>query len=219
MPLRLLVLALCLFSWGAHAQVFKCKGPGGKLVYSDAPCADGTAGTIVNTQANVLETDATRAAERAPADDMVPMPVRPLPPGYRPQAMAPALPQESQRIDPQACNNAKRDLDYARGTVSLEQSRGKHPGAALSALRAAESRVDVACGTKTAADRSAQPTGRNASSATQDAQPQTSVLTHCDSAQCIDNYGVAYTRAGGTTLINTRSGAVCNTAGKTVLCP
>lgn len=67
MPLWFLVLALCLFSLGAHAQVFKRKGPGGKRVCSDAPCADGNAGTIVNTQANVLESDATRAAERAPA--------------------------------------------------------------------------------------------------------------------------------------------------------
>jgi len=218
MPWRFLVLALCLFSSGAHAQVFKCKGPGGKLVYSDAPCADGTAGTIVNTQANVLESDATRAAERLPADDMEPMQVRP-PLGYRPSSMVPALPQESRRIDPQACNNARRDLDYAKGTVSLERSRGKHPGAALSAVRTAELKVDAACGTTLAADRSTQPTGRNSPVGTQEAPPQISVLTHCDNVQCVDNYGVAYTRAGSTTLINTRSGAVCNAAGKTILCP
>lgn len=58
------ILFACLCT-SAAAQVVKCKGPGGKVIYSDAPCPDGDEGQKVNTQANVLDGSADRrAAER-----------------------------------------------------------------------------------------------------------------------------------------------------------
>ena len=53
------VLLACL-STATTAQVVKCKGPGGKVIYSDVPCPDGAAGQSVNTQANVLDASGER---------------------------------------------------------------------------------------------------------------------------------------------------------------
>lgn len=54
------VLLACL-STSTTAQVVKCKGPGGKVIYSDTPCPEGLQGQEINTQANVLDTSAERA--------------------------------------------------------------------------------------------------------------------------------------------------------------
>ena len=56
----LLPIALACLAAGASAQVVKCKGPGGKVIYSDVPCPDGAAGQSVNTQANVLDASGER---------------------------------------------------------------------------------------------------------------------------------------------------------------
>ena len=53
------ILFACLCT-SAAAQVVKCKGPGGKVIYSDVPCPDGAAGQSVNTQANVLDASGAR---------------------------------------------------------------------------------------------------------------------------------------------------------------
>lgn len=53
------ILFACLCT-SAAAQVVKCKGPGGKVIYSDVPCPDGAAGQSVNTQANVLDASGER---------------------------------------------------------------------------------------------------------------------------------------------------------------
>ena len=54
----------------AHAQLFKCKGPDGKVVYSDTRCESGaTAGALppgVNNKAH--ENEAKAAADKAAAD-------------------------------------------------------------------------------------------------------------------------------------------------------
>lgn len=69
------ILFACLCT-SAAAQVVKCKGPGGKVIYSDVPCPDGAAGQSVNTQANVLDASGERfqsarskGLEQAAADE------------------------------------------------------------------------------------------------------------------------------------------------------
>ena len=62
----LLSVALSCLAFGASAQVVKCKGHGGKVIYSDVPCQDGGEGQKVNTQANVLD----GANDRRDADAM-----------------------------------------------------------------------------------------------------------------------------------------------------
>lgn len=57
----LLSVALSCLAFGASAQVVKCKGPGGKVIYSDTPCPEWLQGQEINTQANVLDTSAERA--------------------------------------------------------------------------------------------------------------------------------------------------------------
>lgn len=56
----LLTIGIALAACSASAQVVKCKGPGGKVIYSDVPCPDGAAGQSVNTQANVLDASGAR---------------------------------------------------------------------------------------------------------------------------------------------------------------
>lgn len=49
------VLAIAFFASGAHAQIFKCTGPGGTMELSDRPCARGK-GSVVNVgPTNVLD--------------------------------------------------------------------------------------------------------------------------------------------------------------------
>lgn len=45
-----LVVALTGLAPVAHAQVFKCQGPGGKLVYSDRPCDASSTGGLVQRE-------------------------------------------------------------------------------------------------------------------------------------------------------------------------
>ena len=55
---------------GAHAQLFKCKGPDGKVVYSDTRCDSGaTAGALPPGVSNrAHENEAKAAADKAAAD-------------------------------------------------------------------------------------------------------------------------------------------------------
>ena len=48
--------ASLLFSGGAAAQVYKCKGDYGRVTYSDAPCGAGEQQTDVQLPENVVET-------------------------------------------------------------------------------------------------------------------------------------------------------------------
>ena len=121
--ISLLVAAAFMASGAASAQVFKCKGAGGKTVYSDAPCQDGAPGVVVNTQGNVAESDSTRAVARGDFEDPGQRSVQPQRGAY-----APAPAQQAKPIDQIACKNANRDLDLAKSKMSLEISRGKHPG-------------------------------------------------------------------------------------------
>ncbi|WP_460565402.1 DUF4124 domain-containing protein [Hydrogenophaga aquatica] len=49
------VLAIAFFSSGAHAQIFKCTGPGGTMELSDRPCAKGKSSVINVGPTNVLD--------------------------------------------------------------------------------------------------------------------------------------------------------------------
>ncbi len=49
------VLAIAFFASGAHAQIFKCTGPGGTMELSDRPCAKGKSSVINVGPTNVLD--------------------------------------------------------------------------------------------------------------------------------------------------------------------
>lgn len=215
----LLTVAAFMAPGSGSAQVFKCKGLNGKIVYADAPCADGTSGTVVNTTANVLESDATRAAARGDFDDprMAQPPVRSYP-------ERPAPPMQTTRpVDPMACRNAKRDLDSARSTVNLEISRGKPPGPALSAVKSAELAVDASCNTNMAGARTrtdaayAPPPSQEP---TQPPAPPTetpSRVVNCDPAGCWDTVGRRLNNAAGGNFFRS-DGKFCTRAGPNVVC-
>lgn len=54
MKSTIILAALLACGLGAQAQVIKCT-VGGKTVYSDRPCTDGSAGKSVNTQSNTID--------------------------------------------------------------------------------------------------------------------------------------------------------------------
>ena len=216
--ISLLVAAAFMASGAASAQVFKCKGAGGKTVYSDAPCQDGAPGVVVNTQGNVAESDSTRAAARGDFDDPVRRTVRPQRGDY-----APAPTQQAKPIDQIACKNANRDLDLAKSKMSLEISRGKPPGPMLSAVKSAELGVDAACNTNMAAKRASTEPRRNtqpvqAGVAAQPASPAPSVMTHCAGGFCHDNQGGVYHQHGNGTTMTGPDGRTCTQAGGMVQC-
>lgn len=205
--ISLLVAAAFMASGAASAQVFKCKGAGGKTVYSDAPCQDGAPGVVVNTQGNVAESDSTRAAARGDFEDPGQRSVQPQRGTY-----APAPTQQAKPIDQIACKNANRDLDLAKSKMSLEISRGKPPGPMLSAVKSAEVGVDAACGTNVAATRA-----RTEPKSSQQSQRGPVNIASCDPGGCSDTEGVRYSHTGGGGLIRS-DGAFCNRAGTLVVC-
>ena len=214
--ISLLVAAAFMASGAASAQVFKCKGAGGKTVYSDAPCQDGTPGAVVNTRGNVAESDATRAAARGEFDDPVQRSVQPQRGAY-----APAPTQQAKPIDQIACKNANRDLDLAKSKMSLEISRGKPPGPMLSAVKSAELGVDAACGTSAAATR-ARSEPRNNQQFSPHSTPQTTPespgqVVNCDPAGCWDTNGRRLNNAAGGNF-HRSDGKFCTPAGTSVIC-
>ena len=214
--ISLLVAAAFMASGAASAQVFKCKGAGGKTVYSDAPCQDGTPGAVVNTRGNVAESDATRAAARGEFDDPVQRSVQPQRGAY-----APAPTQQAKPIDQIACKNANRDLDLAKSKMSLEISRGKPPGPMLSAVKSAELGVDAACGTSVAATRARSEPRSNQQFSPRSAPPATpeapGQLVNCDPAGCWDTNGRRLNNAAGGNF-HRSDGKFCTRAGPNVIC-
>jgi hypothetical protein len=211
----LLIVAAFMAPELGSAQVFKCKGPGGKIVYGDAPCEDGAAGTVVNTTANVLESDSTRSAARGDFDEprMAKPQARnyPAPPIQTIQAVRP--------VDQMACRNAKRDLDSARSSMNLEISRGKHPGPTLSAVKSAELAVDSACNTNMAAARGrTEPTHASPQPKPPAPPPETpGLVVNCDQAGCWDTNGHRLNNAAGGNF-HRSDGKFCTRAGPNVIC-
>ncbi len=61
----LVVAAFLIACIPATAQVNKCKGPGGKIVYSDGPCDSGSAGQRLTVHQNAIDASGDRRAAQA----------------------------------------------------------------------------------------------------------------------------------------------------------
>lgn len=215
----LLFAAALLVPGSGIAQVFKCKGAGGKTIYSDAPCVDGAPGVVVDTRANVLESDSTRAAARGDIDKP-----RVAQPQNQDFASPPNRPtQLTKPIDVIACKNAKRDLDLAISKMNLEISRGKPPGPTSSAVRSAELGVDSACNTDLAATRARtasrntqQPSSGNGPAQAPIPAPPAQVV-NCDPAGCWDTNGQRLNNAAGGNF-HRSDGKFCTRAGPNLIC-
>ena len=213
------VAATLCIAGSANAQVFKCKGIGGKTIYSDAPCVDGAPGVVVDTRANVLESDSTRAAARGDFDE--PRAAQPQRP-----SVAPSLNQSHQPIKPIdviACKNAKRDLDLAKSKMSLEIARGKPPGPTSSAVRSAELGVDSACNTDLAATRARTEPKSMQYPSLENRSPQAPLpaspaqVVNCDPGGCWDTNGRRLNNAAGGNF-HRSDGKFCTRAGPNLIC-
>lgn len=65
-----LIVVGALAAPGAHAQVYKCVGAGGKTVYSQSPCPSGAKSSVISEEARSSATNAsaTKAAPNSPAE-------------------------------------------------------------------------------------------------------------------------------------------------------
>jgi hypothetical protein len=136
-PAVMVVLLATASCWPlAQAEVYKCVNAAGAVEFSDAPCAKGQQGQVVEVKPNNLDTSEQReatlrsenqmlrdklaASERAAADA---------------KAQAPVDPQ-AYRMDSAACKTAKRDYEVTASSSA--------PNRAM--LRARESAMYGACG-------------------------------------------------------------------------
>lgn len=221
--IAILIIAAFMAPGIGNAQVYKCKVAGGKTAYSDLPCTDGAQG-VVNTQANVLESDATRASARAELEGL---------PEIRPQPRHTAAPQiqaapTARPVDQAACKNAMRDLDIAKSRMSLEVARGKHPGPTMSAVKMADVAVDRACQTNTTAARASaqpkttpQPLQGGVPPPPQPEPTAPTSITGCANGWCNDTNGTPYSQsADGRFMHNSATGQTCSVAanGRSMVC-
>jgi hypothetical protein len=65
-----LIVVGALAAPGAHAQVYKCVGAGGKTVYSQSPCPSGVKSRVISeeTRSSSANAPETKAAARSPAE-------------------------------------------------------------------------------------------------------------------------------------------------------
>lgn len=136
---------------GAQAQVFKCPGPGGKMIYADRPCDQGHGVTMLERERTFEDI----AAERAVAADAEQRKYRARQDAREQQMVEHQMRLSSQQAaarnptptsapgDSPACKAARKELDFVSSirTVSQDEKRLR--------TNAAISNVNAACGSNT----------------------------------------------------------------------
>lgn len=123
------VAATVAIAMGAQAQVFKCKGLDGRVVYGDTPCEPGaTVGALPpGVSNNTHQNEGRAAADRAVAapkpqrePGAAPATTAEALPAATPPAAGAATPYELTSSDLERIRNLQ--VDYKRPTVSREQN-------------------------------------------------------------------------------------------------
>lgn len=184
-----LLFATSLFNQSAIAQVFKCAGAGGKVVYSDKPCEQNTTGGMLLRERTLEE----KIQEREQAYDAE----------MRKQERRTAE-QERELIQ-----QYKNDIADRR----LRQEQKNQPRHKDYEERLRERNADVRSRyeqPKTRAERGLPPIQSNA--------PSPSVATHCAGGFCYDNMGKTYHDHGNGSTFTGPNGRTCIKAGDTLNC-
>ena len=210
------VLASMLFALVAstsHAQVHRCKGADGKMVYSDAPCVSSSTGGVIQLQDNVIETHMDRERNerylQEQQQERQQSQPRPMPPQRRPVVTAPA--------DRVGGTNADRNSPECQ--LAIRNANTQSAAASPSKIdndRAEASRV---CGYnpwpgKTASEIDAE--NRRSAALERASRNRTGVVRDCDAGGCWDTQGMRY-NGSGQTLIRA-DGQACRRVGNLLEC-
>lgn len=200
----LVIAAVCL---PVNAQVHRCTDATGKIIYSDAPCAQNQTGKMIEPQKSreqILEERQQAAeakqrkyqAQTLEHNSQVAEPPR--------QSAAQHTKSEPQNLAlSRECREAKKELEFVSSIRTLSEREER--------LRtnAAITNVNASCGTHT--ELIQEPPNVIV-------QPNyPSNITHCDTSFCYDNQGGVYHKAGPD-VITGPNGRTCHRAGDTWNC-
>lgn len=188
------------------AQAHRCKDASGKTIYSDAPCASGSTGSMIErqkSQETIYEERmrAEEANERKQLRREREMALQPTNQDFA-RFKDPARPEPSTRsYSPHECNSAKRDLEIASGGIYRNDDEKRQK------VYAAKMKVSAACGTSEPSTGELEPRAKPRTRT-----PSPSIITHCDPGFCYDNMGGVYHKAGPNFMTGP-NGRACHRAG------
>ena len=198
------LIAISTLALPVMAQVHKCQDASGKTIYTDAQCASGQSGGLLERQRTQSEIHQERM-QAAEANERK----------YRAQAAsqdAQAFEQQRQAAPPASsqataqdkgssreCKEATKDLEFVSSvrTVSQDEKRMR--------TNAAIARVNANCGSNTQLMQEPPKIIVKRASIT----PR---ITHCDAGFCYDSQGATLHRAGPD-LLTGPNGRTCHRAG------
>ena len=139
------LVVVALAPMGAHAQLFKCTGPDGKVVYSDTRCEGSDKGNLKVTPMGTTPSErekamaAEKAAAEAEAARRAAAEGRPLP------ADASASARASARYELTASDKDRiRELEITMGSLGASREQKEAAGFEISSIRSgADSRLNA----------------------------------------------------------------------------
>lgn len=191
-----LVLALVGLAPGAHAQVFKCAGPGGNLTFSDRPCDAGSNGRMIQRE----RTHEEKLQEREQAYDAE---LRKQ--GRRQAEQEREWMEQSQRAaQPQAAPTVRHS-----GNDWQRRKEQQNAATSASSISNDGGRWDRAA--EEQREREKREEARQRAAARSRNIPATN-FTHCDAGFCRDNQGGTYHRVSPDFMTGP-NGQSCHRAG------
>ena len=201
----ILCLATCSITASAVlAQVHRCKDAAGKTIYSDAPCATGQIGQLIERQKSQDEiyqerVQAAEANERKYRSQQSERTQQNFEMQQRSasQAAAAAAPPQPQSVS-RECREAQKELEFVSSirTISQDEKRMRN--------NAAIARVNASCGSNT-------PLMQEPPRIVVKPQPQRSI-TNCNGGFCYDDAGDVYHR-NGPDFMTGPNGRTCHRSG------
>ena len=206
--MRIISAILCLAAFSvtastAFAQVHRCKDAAGKTIYSDAPCATGQTGQLIERQKSQDEiyqerAQAAEANERKYRSQQSERAQQSFEMQQRNASQAPAAAPPQLQSASRECREAQKDLEFVSSirTISQDEKRMR--------TNAAIARVNASCGSNTPL---MQEPSRNV------VKPRTPrTITNCNGGFCYDDVGGVYHRNGPDFLVGP-NGRTCNRSG------
>lgn len=199
LSLRLIITAaFCALALPALAQVHKCKGPDGRIVYSDGPCAMGASGGQINVQHNTIDASMDRERTQRYIEQQQ-MESRRQEMQQMQRMPAPQIQASMQRRDSYACQKAIRnagvqgsrakpgDIDAERAKAASICGYNPWPGPTMTELASRE-RIERE---RLEAERQAEA-NRTQTDDWVLRKPDPRQLETCFGGQCRDDQGNSY---------------------------
>lgn len=188
----------------AQAQVHRCKGTDGKLVYSDAPCTPHATGGAIKLHENSIDTSTDRERNER----------------YLQQRRQEE--HEQQRTTAPAAGAAQADSNRDSPACRLAIRNANTQGSTATPAKIDNDRAEAIreCGFnpwpgKTASEIDAE--NRRSRAIDRAARRHPGLITTCDASGCWDTLGNRY-NGTGSTLFRT-DGSTCRRTGNTLQCP